>query len=71
MFLDEDGTASVIDINPRFGGGYPFVHLAGADVPRYYLQRALGLEADDAWRRCTPGVVSAKHESVRVTAREA
>lgn len=70
MFLAEDGAASVIDINPRFGGGYPFVHLAGADVPRYYLQRALGLEVDDAWRRCTPGVVSAKHESVRVTARE-
>lgn len=35
VFVDDFGEASVIDINPRFGGGYPFVHLAGADVPLY------------------------------------
>ena len=68
MFLAEGGEPSVIDINPRFGGGYPFVHLAGADVPRYYLARALGLEIDEDWREYAPGVISAKHESVRVTA---
>jgi carbamoyl-phosphate synthase large subunit len=71
MFLADGGEPSVIDINPRFGGGYPFVHLAGADVPRYYLSRALGLEIDEDWREYAPGVVSAKHESVRVTATEA
>lgn len=70
MFLDRQGEASVIDINPRFGGGYPFAHLAGADVPRYYLSRAFGLEIDENWREYDTGVVSAKHESVRVTARE-
>ena len=68
MFLAEGGEPSVIDINPRFGGGYPFVHLAGADVPRYYLARALGLEIGEDWREYSPGVVSAKHESVRLTA---
>lgn len=71
MFLAEGGEPSVIDINPRFGGGYPFVHLAGADVPRYYLAQALGLEIDEDWREYAPGVISAKHESVRVTATEA
>ena len=69
MFLDDTGRASVIDINPRFGGGYPFVHLAGADVPRYYLERALGLETGEGWHEYEWGVVSAKYESVRVTAR--
>jgi len=68
MFLADGGEPSVIDINPRFGGGYPFVHLAGADVPRYYLARALDLEIDEDWREYAPGVISAKHESVRVTA---
>ncbi|WP_193105097.1 ATP-grasp domain-containing protein [Brachybacterium sp. FME24] len=67
MFLDDDEGATVIDINPRFGGGYPFVHLAGADVPRYYLTQAFGIEDDEAWRDYATGVVSAKYESVRVT----
>lgn len=70
VFLDVGGETSVIDINPRFGGGYPFVHLAGADVPRFYLSRALGVAVEGNWREYAPGVVSAKHESVRVTARE-
>lgn len=70
MFLAEGAEPSVIDINPRFGGGYPFVHLAGADVPRYYLARALGHEIGEDWREYAPGVISAKHESVRVTATE-
>ena len=70
MFLDEDGRSTVIDINPRFGGGYPFVHLAGADVPLYCLAQALGRDIGQSWSRYELGVVSAKHESVRVTSRE-
>lgn len=70
MFLDEAGRATVIDINPRFDGGYPFVHLAGADVPLYCLAQATGTDIGRHWSRYAPGVVSAKYESVRVTARE-
>ncbi len=36
LFLD-GGNAYVIDMNPRFGGGYPFTHCAGVDVPRAYI----------------------------------
>lgn len=32
MFVDTDtGRAKVIEVNPRFGGGYPLTHAAGAD----------------------------------------
>jgi len=27
-----------IEINPRFGGGYPLSYLAGANYPKYILQ---------------------------------
>lgn len=70
MFLDERGEVSVIDINPRFGGGYPFVHLAGADVPRYYVERAIGASVPVGWEFYERGIVSAKYESVRVTTRQ-
>lgn len=29
----EDGEPFVLELNPRFGGGYPLSHLAGADFP--------------------------------------
>ncbi|MGO2034842.1 MAG: ATP-grasp domain-containing protein [Brevibacterium sp.] len=67
VFVDDFGEASVIDINPRFGGGYPFVHLAGADVPLYYLARAFGIDIGEEWCRYGFGVVSAKYESIRTT----
>ncbi|WP_167199874.1 ATP-grasp domain-containing protein [Brevibacterium pigmentatum] len=69
MFLDGEGRSTVIDINPRFGGGYPFVHLAGADVPLYYLAQAMGRDDGFEWSRYEPGVVSAKYESIRVAGR--
>jgi len=71
MFLEDDGTAWVIDINPRFGGGYPFVHLAGADVPRFCLAQAFGRDAGPGWQDYVWGTVAAKHEGVRVTGRPA
>lgn len=67
MFVDDSGEVSVIDINPRFGGGYPFVHLAGADVPLYYLAQAYGFDIGEGWSRYGLGVVSAKYEGIRVT----
>jgi carbamoyl-phosphate synthase large subunit len=30
-FLERDGELCLLEMNPRFGGGYPFTHLAGAN----------------------------------------
>jgi carbamoyl-phosphate synthase large subunit len=65
VIVDANGDQYVIDINPRFGGGYPFCHLAGANVPACYVAWALGREIDPAWLRPEPGVMSSKYEAIR------
>ncbi|WP_372440874.1 ATP-grasp domain-containing protein [Mycolicibacterium mengxianglii] len=58
VFVDgdpDDPTAemAVIEINARYGGGFPLALEAGADFPRWQLEDHLGLPstaAADAWR---------------------
>lgn len=64
------GSYRVLDLNPRLGGGYPFAHLAGADLPAALLAWAAGEEADPAWLRCRPGVIVAKHDGLSVLDRD-
>lgn len=59
-----DGIPYVIDINPRFGGGYPFSHLAGADVPHFYLASTLGFIPRPGWNTYRHDYVGAKHEGI-------
>ncbi|MGH9272970.1 MAG: ATP-grasp domain-containing protein, partial [Ilumatobacteraceae bacterium] len=41
VFVDGD-VVTVLDLNPRIGGNYPFSHLAGADLPAAYVEWAQG-----------------------------
>jgi carbamoyl-phosphate synthase large subunit len=41
-FLQTDGEIIFIEINPRFGGGYPLSYRAGADFPGWLMQLYLG-----------------------------
>jgi carbamoyl-phosphate synthase large subunit len=54
VFADEtSGELAVIEINPRFGGGFPLSDAAGADYPRWLLEDLLGLPSTadaDGWR---------------------
>lgn len=63
VLVDDEGTAWLIDVNPRFGGGYPFSHMAGADIPTSYLQFAAGADPGDSVRYQT-GVTSAKYVDI-------
>ncbi|MGC4002359.1 MAG: ATP-grasp domain-containing protein [Pirellulales bacterium] len=63
VFVDERGPA-VLEFNPRFGGGYPFSHNAGANLPAAYVAWANQHEADEDWFRVRPNVRAAKYDLV-------
>lgn len=67
VIVNADGTPYVIDVNPRFGGGYPLSHLAGARLPNAYVAWSAGKSASDEWLEYEAGAVVGKYvEAVRV-----
>jgi carbamoyl-phosphate synthase large subunit len=59
LFASEEGYR-VIDLNPRIGGGYPFSHLAGANVPSALIAWMNGEEADPRCFQIQPNVAIAR-----------
>lgn len=54
------GKAYVIDVNARFGGGYPFSHNAGANVPLAIVKQLKGEPFDKKLVSQETGVTAAK-----------
>ncbi len=55
-FLTPANELNYIEINPRFGGGFPLSIAAGADFPRWIIEMMLGKKPEisiDGWQDCT------------------
>ena len=54
IFMDEEsGDLNVIEINARFGGGYPLAFESGAHYPKWIIEEILNLESTaraDGWQ---------------------
>lgn len=61
-----DGQPQVIDINPRLGGGYPYCHRAGADMPSALIRSAAGLEHIPSLLEYEHGITTARREEFTV-----
>ncbi|MBE0575223.1 MAG: ATP-grasp domain-containing protein [Desulfuromonadales bacterium] len=59
VFMSENEVC-VLELNPRFGGGYPFSHEAGANLPAALIAWASGKIPEADWLRVNPNVMFAK-----------
>ena len=57
-------TPYIIEINPRFGGHYPFAHMAGANIPAALIAWANGENPNPKWLEAAPNVRSFKDISI-------
>ncbi len=46
--LERDGKYYVLELNPRFGGGYPFSHEAGVNMPQAIISWIQGKDVDNS-----------------------
>jgi len=56
FFIDRVGGVWLLEMNPRFGGGYPFSHAAGANLPAALAAWASGGTPDASWLQVRPNV---------------
>ena len=62
--IEVDGTPYILEMNPRFGGGYPLSHLAGANFPAIIMAMLRNEPIADMINKHRRGVVAMKDYAV-------
>lgn len=58
--VDTQGVVCILDMNCRFGGQYPFVHIAGANIPKQIIDWLINKEPNPSLFSVAEGIVSYK-----------
>lgn len=58
--LGEEGNYYVVEMNARFGGGYPFSHAAGLHLPYALVMWALGRKPEEKYLKAQTGIRAQK-----------
>ncbi|HEA23617.1 hypothetical protein LCGC14_1337480 [marine sediment metagenome] len=61
-FFIKDGEIQLLEMNPRFGGGYPFSHIAGINVPGIYVEWMKGNRNVEKYNGYEANVLSSKYD---------
>jgi len=61
----KEGQPHLLELNPRFGGHYPFAHVAGANLPAALVSLAAGRRPDPDWLTMRSDVSGVKGICVR------
>ncbi|WP_184665030.1 ATP-grasp domain-containing protein [Texcoconibacillus texcoconensis] len=61
-----NGEYYISEVNPRFGGGYPYAYECGVNVPEMIIHNILGNENDDLIGRYDEGVYMMKFNEIKV-----
>jgi len=66
LIIDTNNIAYIIDLNPRFGGGYPFSHVAGVNLPRAILSWFKNEDIGYEWKTIKANLVIQKEIEMKV-----
>jgi len=67
---DKTGQLNVIECNPRFGGGYPLTHQAGAHFTHWLIEETMGLPLSAAIDQWQDGLVMLRYDDAVFVSRQ-
>lgn len=63
--IEKDGKYYFIDLNPRFGGGYPATHAAGVNLLKLVIDMSLGKTISPDYKTYQEGILVMKEIAIR------
>jgi carbamoyl-phosphate synthase large subunit len=64
--FESNGEYYIVDVNPRFGGGYPHAYECGVNFPRLMLNNISGQANEDRIGDYEEDIIMMKYNEVKI-----